>query len=567
MRRSAQRRRFGFTLTLVTPAAIALAIPLLTGCEDSRISVQEFIAMQQRMDRENGARNGVPPRCAPKPAVSPEDADSLSKPCRRPAPRHCAPPNRADQKPAHEAPRPEPAHTESSAVRASRVIQVNAPVADEETPNRPNENWFFDTARGEWVKVKLPRKAKPRVQPTSLYANQNASYYVEPDAVDDDDPATDNATTSDDEQWATLDRTFDRPTVEPATPSAMPHFVPVQSNVPIRNEPLQPISDLVQLAKRPYLLGPEDLLTVTLTGLTGIDTIAEPAAIEVRIDNDGTINLPLIGEVNIEGLGIMSAENVIREAYVPKFVPTLAVGIRVEQYKTTDVVVVGAAVLPGIVNLRRNQRTVLHAVAAAGGMTQIASGEVVLQRMRDPDNKIHVYLRNSADLQSVLSMDPLDSGDVIDVVAAQPNTIFVGGLVNLPGPREFPPGTEVTALQALAAAGGPVETVYPKEATLIRRMPNGEDVHVRIDLDKLRSGEDPNLELKPGDIFWLPETFGTRAMAFINQSFFIRAGATVSYNVTGIEFLNRARQQVGNVGQTGGGTLQNNVDPLGFLAP
>ncbi|HRW53572.1 MAG TPA: polysaccharide biosynthesis/export family protein [Phycisphaerae bacterium] len=546
MRRSVHGRRFGLSLRTLAPAVIAIGFLLLTGCEDSRISVQEFIAMQERMARESQSRNEIPQSCAPRSCVSREDACRLSRPCppkaRKPKPAAAA------HTPTIDAPRPEPVHSGSSAVRDSRIVQVRA---ESQPEDEAKGNWYFDARRGEWVRVKLPRKTKNRPTfRTSLVANQDESYAAPPSESDDDGAETSNETTS-----------------APADSDETPHFVPVQANVPLRNEPLQPVEDLVQLAKRPYLLGPEDLLTVTLTGLTGIDTIAEPAGIEARVAHDGTINLPLVGAIHIAGLDIVSAENVIREAYVPKFVPTLAVGIRVEAFKTADVVVVGAAELPGIVNLRRNQQTVLHAVAAAGGMTQAASGEVVLQRMRDPENKIRVFLRNSADLKAVLAMDPLESGDVIEVVAAQPNTIFVGGLVNMPGPREFPQGTEVTALQALAAAGGPVEAVFPKDATLIRRMPNGEDVHVRIDLEKLRSGEETNLKLAAGDIFWVPETWGTRTMAFINQSFFIRAGATVSYNVTGIEFLNRPRQQVGNVGQTGGGTLQNNVDPLGFLAP
>lgn len=562
--------------------AVAVSLLLLAGCEDSRISVQEFIAMQERMARENGARNDVPRSCGThKAAVSCDDANCAPQPCREKPQKQCPPKHAAPKHPAKshptaapESPRPEPVSDEHSALRRSHIVQVKAQGTGEPDGNESKGNWFFDTKRGEWVRVKLPQKRRKHVRQTSLYANQNASYASEPseEATYDsnmNDSANAASARGNDVDGDAPSSIYDSPkvaTVEPATPSAMPHFVPVQSNVPVRNEPLEPIQNLLELAKKPYLLGSEDLLTVTLTGLTGIDTIAEPAEVEARVDHDGNINLPLVGSVNVGGVDLVSAEDVIHKAYVPKFVPTLAVGIRVEQYKTTDVVVVGAAVTPGLVNLRRNQRTVLHAVAAAGGMTQLASGEVIVQRMRDPDNKIHVYLRNSADLKAVLSMDPLESGDVLNVVAAQPNTIFVGGLVNLPGPREFPPGTEVTALQALAAAGGPVETVFPKEATLIRQMPNGKDVHVRIDLDKLRSGEDPNLELKPGDIFWVPETWGTRTMAFINQSFFIRAGATVSYNVTGIEFLNRARQQVGNVGGNGG-TLQNNVDPLGFLAP
>lgn len=551
MRPSLRKSGFALLKYLAPVTAITFLTLSMMGCQDTRISVQEFIAMQQRADADLAKTTSTSARCiqanregetyrtyrAPTSPQAPASSSNETAP---------APAVQPSTQPMESSMDIEYGETEqgANAVRRSTVTQVR--LGKESNANAAKPNWFFDPKRGEWVKVALPktkrvrhRSSRANKYPAEAYRStspsvvRNASY--ENDASEDGGIATGPAASG----------------------------FPAVANQPMPGTTPPPINELVRQANRPYLLGPEDLLTITLTGLTGIDTIAEPAAVEVRVAHDGTINLPLIGAVRVGGLEIIDAERLIHAAYVPKFVPTLSVGLRVEAFKTADVVVVGAAELPGIVQLRQNQRTALHAVAAAGGMTQLASGEVIIQRIRDPENKISVFLRNSADLQAVLAMDPLESGDVIEVVAAQPNTIFVGGLVNLPGPREFPPGTEVTALQALAAAGGVVEPVFPKEATLIRRMPNGEDVHVRIDLDKTRSGEDPNVKLAPGDIFWVPETWGTRTMAFINQSFFVRAGATVSYNVTGIEFLNRPRQQIGNVG----GNVQNNVDPLGFLVP
>ena len=147
--------------------------------------------------------------------------------------------------------------------------------------------------------------------------------------------------------------------------------------------------------------------------------------------------------------------------------------------------------------------------------------------------------------------------------AAQPNTIYVGGLVNRPGRQDYSAGTTVTVLQAIAAANGLRTDVYPSEGTLIRRLPDGRDLFVKLELDRLATGRDPNFLLAPGDILWVPETFGTRAVDFLNRNLFLRGGATVTYNLSGFEtFTNR----VGGVGGTGtGGTLQDTFDPLGFL--
>ena len=324
------------------------------------------------------------------------------------------------------------------------------------------------------------------------------------------------------------------------------------------------ISSVLAQMQTPFVTGPLDVLKVSITGLTGPENLTEPTAVLTRIDRNGEIHLPLVGAVKVGGLPLEDVERAIRTAYIPKFVPTLAVSVEIEEYASTDVIVVGAAEIPGIVRLPRTKRNVLHAVAAAGGMTKEASGHITFQRMRDSKERISLYLRNSHDLKSVLALDDLESGDVITVEAEQANLVFVGGLVNAPGPKQFPPGTRLTALQALAAGGGIIEAVFPTEATLIRRMPNGEDVHVRIDLDRTRRGEDPNVMLAAGDIFWVPETFGTRVMDFIDRTVQFRAGATVTYNVTGIEFLNRHALQSQ---RAGGGTTRDAVDPIGFLFP
>jgi hypothetical protein len=75
-------------------------------------------------------------------------------------------------------------------------------------------------------------------------------------------------------------------------------------------------------------------------------------------------------------------------------------------------------------------------------------------------------------------------------------------------------------------------------------------------------GEDPNITLVAGDILWVPDTLGTRVQDFINRNIFMRAGVSVTYSVTGVEFLNRRELQGAGVS---GNDLEDSFDPLGFL--
>ena len=118
----------------------------------------------------------------------------------------------------------------------------------------------------------------------------------------------------------------------------------------------------------------------------------------------------------------------------------------------------------------------------------------------------------------------------------QPSAVFVHGLVNAPGVQEHADNTRMTVLQALAAASGLRMDLFPSEATLIRNI-DGKDVHVRLNLRRMRKGLDQNITLAAGDILSVPHTTGTRVHEFINETVHLGATASVgtTYTVTGSE--------------------------------
>ncbi|MFQ5413997.1 MAG: polysaccharide biosynthesis/export family protein [Phycisphaerae bacterium] len=309
----------------------------------------------------------------------------------------------------------------------------------------------------------------------------------------------------------------------------------------------------------PYRVGPNDVLTVTMTGADAT-TLFPP--MDVRVDRYGEIDLPVIGGVQVGGMALVDIEDTIRASFVPHVVrqaEDVSVHVTVTEPNLTRVLVVGAVVNAGLVPLRATERNMLHAIVGAGGVTSLGSGNATLRRIRRPAESITLNLTDPVDLAEAIALDPLEDGDIITVEAAIPNTVFVGGLVNGPAPQMYPPGTSVTFLQAIAAAGGLRTDVTPTEATLIRRMPDGKDAHVKIDLRAVASGRAPNIVLAGGDIVWVPETFGTRVQDFINRNIFLRAGATVTYSATAVDFLN-------NDAERSQGGQEQNFDPLGFLA-
>lgn len=317
----------------------------------------------------------------------------------------------------------------------------------------------------------------------------------------------------------------------------------------------------VSQAFTPLRVGPGDVLSVRMIGADGREIYS---TLNARVDREGKISLPNIAPIRVKDMELEDVEGAIRAAYVPNVHREMVVHVEPVQFKTTDVLVVGAVTAPGLVSVTRTQRDMLHAIVGAGGVSDIASGVATLRRLRDPAKEETYNLTDPVQLQAALATDSLQDGDVIEVAATEPNNIYVGGLVLRAGAQPYPAGSGVTMLQALAAAGGVRTDVFPKEGTLIRHLPDGRDVQVKLNLDRLARGEDPNLTLAAGDILWVPETFGTRFMQFVNSNIFFRAGVSVNYNVSGVEYLNRQRQQAaGLAGRSS--SLQDSFDPLGFL--
>jgi len=333
----------------------------------------------------------------------------------------------------------------------------------------------------------------------------------------------------------------------------------------------QEITELLDEKLCPYRVGQGDILIISLESLT---EEAGLPPIVARVDRNGSIELPIVGLLKVADQELEDVENTIRSAFVPKVYRDLAVHVALSEKELTEVVVTGATMVPGVVELRRTRRNLLFAIVQAGGMTEAASGSVTLKRIRIPDDSITLNLRDPKDLRTALTLPPLQNGDMVQVAAATPNMIFVGGLVMFPQVEEYPAGVNITILQAIAAAGGLRADITPREGTLIRRMEDGQDVHVKLDMDRLAAGQDPNITLAAGDVLWVPHTIETRVQDWINKNVFFRMGATVtaganynaSYNAMGYKFLNDAAEQTMGRGTSGSSqTLQDRFDPFGFL--
>lgn len=267
-------------------------------------------------------------------------------------------------------------------------------------------------------------------------------------------------------------------------------------------------ADLALTEIQPYTVGPSDILNITLTGLG--EQYAQ-TVISVRVHDDGAIMLPMIGKVEVVGLDLKGVEQAIYDAHVPQYVKDMSVFVQLGGPEETTVVVVGAADQSGLVRLPRNERNVLYALSRAAGFSPTGSGRVHIRPVR-PDRPPASYdLTSINDLRRALLAPPLESGDMIVVAPADISAIYVTGLVNAPGPVLLPQNGKLSLVRTLAAAGGLRDFLEPEEATLWRKLPDGEQVRVKLALTDVMSGKVGDIDLRPGDVLDVPHTAKTRA--------------------------------------------------------
>jgi protein involved in polysaccharide export with SLBB domain len=84
------------------------------------------------------------------------------------------------------------------------------------------------------------------------------------------------------------------------------------------------------------------------------------------------------------------------------------------------------------------------------------------------------------------------------------NSISVEGEVKKPGVYDYQRG--ITALNACIMAGGFDKFAAPNRARIIRKE-NDKQVIIKINLNDVKEGKIPDIELKPGDLILIPETW------------------------------------------------------------
>jgi polysaccharide biosynthesis/export protein len=330
----------------------------------------------------------------------------------------------------------------------------------------------------------------------------------------------------------------------------------------------------------PELLAPPalDLETINLSGLTDQSVSAEviqagdvldvtmitdyakltTTTTPVRVADDGTILVPLVGRLPVGGMEIEQAEQAVNTESITRGVfRNPCITMTMKQCRTRKVTVVGAVNKPGTHELPRGSTSLMAALLAADGLSKEAGTEVEIrhtdsrQAMR-PNQQVTLppepgaptvpasYQQPAGVMPEVVKVDlaaattgmvrvpDLRDGDVVHVSKRTLPPIYVMGLVTKPGSFPYPPNQEVRVLDALAMAGG-CSNSLAEDILLIRRLPGAkEPTRIAISLQDAKNGQD-NLTLAPGDTVSVERTAATAVLDTIQTFFRFSVGGSVSW--------------------------------------
>jgi polysaccharide export outer membrane protein len=268
-----------------------------------------------------------------------------------------------------------------------------------------------------------------------------------------------------------------------------------------------------------YKLGPEDVVTITVFNLPEMTQTA-------RVENDGTINVKLLGPVPAAGLTTTELKKELEHRWGKTYLEDPIVSIFIKQFHSTPISVVGAVAKPGLYQLP-GPRTLVQVIAMAGGvnMPGTAGGNMQggapagrwayitrkggfadlkltkgVQKLAPDQVKVDLgRLLYSHDSALNLPVKPFDT-----ITVSKAGIVYVVGSVQKSGGFTLEDVDSLTALQALSLAQGCAGACNMHKDEIVHPLPGGGRQLTYINLGKIMKGKAKDPILKANDMLIVP---------------------------------------------------------------
>lgn len=361
-----------------------------------------------------------------------------------------------------------------------------------------------------------------------------------------------------------------------------------------------PLSALEQPPAEVYRLAAGDVLGVYIEGYLGERTTplpvqAAPAVVmreqyrlppaagyPISVQEDGTIALPSVPRLKVDGMTVGEARDAIRDLYVKKeqlikpnnerilvtlLYPRQSQVLVFRQEATSFSTATDGPVPTGkrntgfTVDLPAYENDVLHALARTGGLPDLdAYNEIIIYRdyLRDKNIKVELKQFEKGKPRELavgetlriplrlpagapLPFGPgdiaLHTGDVVFLEARDEQVFFTAGLLP-PGKHMLPRDHDLDVLEAVAMVHGPLYngawggsnlsgqliepglgSPSPSLLVVVRRVPGRGQVPIAVDLRSAFQHPQERIPIRPGDVLLLQEKPAEAFARYVTQTF------------------------------------------------
>lgn len=263
-----------------------------------------------------------------------------------------------------------------------------------------------------------------------------------------------------------------------------------------------------------YVIGAEDILQIKVFDVKDLDET-------VRVANDGTIAMPLLGRIKASGLTADELRDRLETDLGKNLLQHPQVSVFVAGYHARPVSIVGAVTKPGLYQIT-GPRSLVEMLSLAGGLAKRnmeAAGKtvyvtrpngfknlkVVPGMRRVSPSKVAIDLKDLLYTQAAGLNIQIEPHDIIAVSKA--DIIYVAGSgVRKPGGFVMEDRDSITVLQALAMAQGFAPDAARHRARIIHTNADGSHVEKFIDVEKIIKDKAPDPTLAANDILYIPNS-------------------------------------------------------------
>jgi polysaccharide export outer membrane protein len=160
-----------------------------------------------------------------------------------------------------------------------------------------------------------------------------------------------------------------------------------------------------------YVLQPFDMIQIVVFQEPDLER-------QVRLSQESSVTLPLIGAVNLRDKTIREAQNLIRDLYDRDYLVNPQINITVTEYSKVTVNVLGSVDKPGAVPIQPDRPlNLIDAITQAGGFTRLADRKRIKLTRQTADGKTTTTVINADEIIQSTSEDQwiLQKGDVLYV--------------------------------------------------------------------------------------------------------------------------------------------------------